>query len=327
MITQLPLTVSASAVPLHILKLRKVAGEIFQQVYSRGKAHVSQTEKDKLIRGLHERLIDWRRSMPFPLPEPRTHRVPQLTTAWYDLNYYNHLIMLYRPSPLCPTITVDKVSTLANAAVMSLRQIGLMHSSCSFSFNWLNLYSLFTTTLALIYAITAQPRTLSSYLEQTNALQDLRLAADLLETFGKKFPAALKYHSMVQDVIARLSIHLPSSPARIRYATNTSSAHCITASQCSANNVCFTSYPIEATGNPAYDTLATQLLSPATGNHSPRIDPTIQAVDRLPIEFAMSGTSGFFDDFAAQDLVTGFDESEDEFLNNFGAHGNVEGCM
>lgn len=97
---------------------------------------------------------------------------------------------------------------------MSIRQAEAMHRQQAFAFNWLNLFQVFTATLTLIYSVTAQPDTLSVYLQRSDALLDLELAVGLLETFGKKFPSALKCRNMVQDVERRLRTHLgPSDPA------------------------------------------------------------------------------------------------------------------
>lgn len=287
------LTVPPIAVPLHIVALRKIAGHIFQEVYSNRNSQLPQSEKDGIIHSLHQQLIEWRRNMPFPLPDSRALRVPHLTTQWFDLNYHTHLIMIYRPSPLCPVSTVEKVSILADAAAMALRQMSIMRSNQCLSFNWLNLFSLFTTTLALIYAITAQPQSLSQYLDSSSALDDLRLAAEILSTFGRRFPSALKYHSMVSDVISRLESHLPAAghvPASRapqsavstpfgsrgvdRFGPGTSSSTCHTSQEAE-----------EASTSSAYQGFQSE----------------------LSLGFQLSNTNGSFDDFAAQDLVSGFD--------------------
>lgn len=292
------LTLPDTAVPLHILGLRKLAGEIFQQVYSQRNSHLDQADKDNKVHNLHQKLIDWRRSMPFPLPESRNMPVPQLTTAWYDLNYHNHLIMLYRPSPLCPVITIEKINILLDAAAMSLRHVDIMRNNRSYAFNWLNLFSLFTTTLALIYAITAQPQPLPAFLIQSNSLEDLRLAAELLGAFGQKFPAAVKYHTMVQDVIARLKAHLPSGHSLVQQ-----------------HSIPPTSYATRGTRRSQYDSVTINVEG--VSDHD-IVDAPL--MERLPMEFSLSGTQGFFDDFAAQDMTAGFDlmgtmGDEDQFWN------------
>lgn len=195
---------SIMAIPLHIMELRRIAGKIARQVYSNAARTSSLTtpEREDIVRSLHQELIDWRRSMPFPLPDINDH-VPHLTTSWFDFNFYTHLALLYRPSPLLPTMDRGRVGTLMEAASMSLRQAFNMHRQHRLSYNWLNLLSLFTATLSLVYSTTVQPNDLAATLRETKAIDDLDLAIELFDTLGVKFPAANKIRGMVEEISRR----------------------------------------------------------------------------------------------------------------------------
>lgn len=157
---------------------------------------------DAVIRSLHKDLIEWRRSMPFPLPS--THpRVPQLSTNWFDFNYYTHLAMLYRPTPLLPTLDQSRVETLMNATSMAIREAVNLHRQQRLAYNWLSLLSIFTSTLSLIYAITVQPNNLASVLTNTKAIDDLELAIELFETLSVKFAIARKIQNMFEKVVVK----------------------------------------------------------------------------------------------------------------------------
>ena len=189
------------AVPLHILSLRRIASKISRQVYGNFKnSNPTPQEREAVIASLHQELLHWRRSMPFPLPDVNGS-VPHLSTTWYDFNYYTHLAMIYRPSPLFPASDLKRIKTLEMAASMSLRQAFSMHQQQRFAYNWLNFLALFTATLSLVYAITAQPDDLGAILRDTRAIADLDLATQLFETLGLKFSAAKK----IQDMIAEIS--------------------------------------------------------------------------------------------------------------------------
>ena len=189
------------AVPLHILSLRRIAGKISRQVYGNVKnAKLSAEEREAIIASLHQELLDWRRSMPFPLPDVNDS-VPHLNTSWDDFNYYTHLAMIYRPSPLCPASDMNRLKMLESAASMSLRQAFGMRQQKRFAYNWLNFLSIFTATLSLVYAITARPGDLAAVLRDTRVIADLDLATQLFETLGVKFSAAKN----IQDMIAEIS--------------------------------------------------------------------------------------------------------------------------
>ncbi|PLB49838.1 hypothetical protein P170DRAFT_409468 [Aspergillus steynii IBT 23096] len=196
---------SSMAIPLHILALRRIASEISTRVYSDRNARLSSTDRENIIQSIHCKLVEWRRNMPFPLPDVHS-QVPHLSSSWFDLNYYTHIAMLYRPSPLFPTLDPAKVKVLATAAAMSIRQAINMHRQQRFAYNWLNLLGVFTSTLSLMYAITAQPDNLAIIVAESKAIEDLKLSVELLETFSQKFPAASKIKRMVQEVMTRFAV-------------------------------------------------------------------------------------------------------------------------
>lgn len=191
------------AIPLHILELRRIASEIKRLVYSnRQAADLSVEEAERITDTLHKRLLEWRRTTPFPLPNVHVP-VPHLNSTWYDFNYYSHLAMIYRPSPLFPTLTMSRVKTLAEAASMSIRQVFSMHQQHCLAYNWLNLLSIFTVTLSLVYATVVQPEKLSTTLKETKAVDDLKLATELFEKLSLKFTAADKIRRMVEEILRK----------------------------------------------------------------------------------------------------------------------------
>jgi hypothetical protein len=194
---------SSLAVPLHILALRRIASKISGQIYSiRRSANVTDEQREATLSALHQELLAWRRNMPFPLPDFQ-EGVPHLTTTWYDFNYYTHLAMIYRPSPLCPVLDIRRIKILETAASMSIRQAHSMHQQHRLAYNWLTFLALFTSTISLVYAVTAQPEDLPTVLRETRAIDDLDLALNLFDTLGTKFVAATKIRNMVQEISKR----------------------------------------------------------------------------------------------------------------------------
>ncbi|KAI1098593.1 fungal-specific transcription factor domain-containing protein [Jackrogersella minutella] len=191
------------SIPLHILDLRRIASKISRQVYgNRASIQANTPHREEIIHSLHKELLNWRRNMPFPLPDAHP-RVPHLSSNWYDFNFYLHLAMLYRPSPLFPTLDQDMVKKLANAAAMSLRVAYSMHRQKRFAYNWLNLLSLFTSTISLIYASTAQPQELVSYLQRAQVIDDLELVLQLFDKLNGKFSGAKNIQCIIDRVLRR----------------------------------------------------------------------------------------------------------------------------
>lgn len=160
-------------------------------------------QREDILSNLHEELPDWRRNMPFPPPDCHD-QVPHLTTAWYDLNYYTFLAMLYRLFPLCPVLDAKCIKTLETAAAMAIRLSYGMDQQGRFEYSWLNFLTAFTTTITYIYAVTAQPEDMPTLLRHTHAIQDLNLAVLLFKAFGSKFAEAVKIEHMIEEVLKRL---------------------------------------------------------------------------------------------------------------------------
>ncbi|KAJ5566698.1 uncharacterized protein N7459_010080 [Penicillium hispanicum] len=198
---------STMAVPLHILALRRIASDIGSCVHSPNYSQRQSPEaREKTIQNLHKRLIEWRRGMPFPLPDLQS-KVPHLCTSWFDLNYYTHVIMLYRPSPLSPDLDLARMKILAEASGMAIRQAINLHRQNRFAYNWLNLVAIFNSALSLMYTSTARADNLSLVLDHVRAIDDLELAIELLDAFGRKFPSAKKIQGMIQAVTAKLRVY------------------------------------------------------------------------------------------------------------------------
>lgn len=126
------------AVTEQILRLRKIANDIATKVYcKRIVSRYSMTERQQILAALHQDLVSWRQSVPFPLPNLHS-KVPHGCTSWYDLNFYTHLTALYRPSPLFPTLDVDRVNILTEAAAMAIRHANSMRLQQRLAFNWLH---------------------------------------------------------------------------------------------------------------------------------------------------------------------------------------------
>lgn len=190
-------------VTLHILSLRKIAGETLEKVYTINQSKdLSDEKKKEIVHSLHQRLVEWRRGMPFPLNESQFTLIPHLTTAWFDLNYYNMVIMIFRPSPLWPNPPPDHVHLVADAAAMALKQFHNMYRQQKLSFNWLNLLSVFCATLAMLFITTTRPEDWpAQFLDVDEVVSNLRLSEELFDRFAVKLAPARACLSIVRKAL------------------------------------------------------------------------------------------------------------------------------
>ncbi|GKZ26102.1 hypothetical protein AbraIFM66951_009958 [Aspergillus brasiliensis] len=191
------------SIPLHILSLRRIASEITTCLHSPTTTNTHTPDRHTTLQTLHKKLLHWRRTMPFPLP-PTPSPIPHLTSAWFDLNYYTHMTMLYRPSPLFPSLDERTVKVLATAAAMAIRQAMNLHRQGRFAYNWLNLLGVFQSAVALMYATLARPDELGVVVRESKVVEDLGLVVELLGVFGRKFGVAGRLERIVRVVVGRL---------------------------------------------------------------------------------------------------------------------------
>ena len=143
---------------------------------------------------------------------------------------------------------------------MFINQVVILQEQKRYAFNWLNLYTVFTATLTLIYSIVAQPQPLPTYLRRTTALEDLKIVARILAVFGQKFPSSLKCRDIVEDVIQRLEQLVDAEDHNVHgdvldpFAASRRGPETFTTDGDST-----TAYPMYATSNPAYDGLQQQI--------------------------------------------------------------------
>jgi hypothetical protein len=191
------------AITAHILRLRKIANDIATKVYcKRVVARLTEHQRREVLTSLHQDLVEWRQSVPFPLPN--LHRlVPQGCMSWYDLNFCTHLTALYRPSPLFPTLDVARVAILAETSAMAVRHASSMYMQKRLSFNWLTMLTLYNSVIALVYSVTVQPQSIATTIERSSAIEDLELATDIFKALGQKFPAARTLDMLVAQIIER----------------------------------------------------------------------------------------------------------------------------
>ncbi|KAJ4370422.1 hypothetical protein N0V83_004940 [Neocucurbitaria cava] len=160
----------------------------------------SATQRQQILKSIHQDLIEWRQSVPFPLPDLHP-LVPQGCNSWYDLNFFTHLIALYRPSPLFPTLDVARVNILAEAAAMALRHANSMHMQKRLAFNWLNMLVIYNAVIALVYSVTVQPDNIATTIERSRVVEHLELATDLFKILSHKFSAANMLGTIVAQII------------------------------------------------------------------------------------------------------------------------------
>lgn len=104
---------------------------------------------------------------------------------------------------------------------MAIRQAVNLHRQQRFAFNWLNLVTVFHSSLSLLYTTASvsggsgsgerEGLGLVLDLDLGKAMGDLGLAVELLEAFCRKFSSAEKILGMVKAAMERLRVYTTTS--------------------------------------------------------------------------------------------------------------------
>ncbi|KAE8340533.1 hypothetical protein BDV24DRAFT_151889 [Aspergillus arachidicola] len=155
---------SRTALFVHIVRYRIICGDILSALHNtsgRTQSDAASTlvARDKLANDLaqwhHETaalaLPEIDLSSPL-LGDQSSYRARE----WYELLYYNALLMLYRPSPALPFSSRQDAGVLQSifvAAKQSITLYSLLHRSRRINYTWITLHSVFMAGLSYVYAV------------------------------------------------------------------------------------------------------------------------------------------------------------------------------
>lgn len=159
-------TPSASSPFLHVIRIRRISGQILSTFYnSRTQAQASSEIKDARRRQFHEELVNWHqdtKSFCFSrMTAEQAHVSSFQTEEWYQAVYNNAILLLYRPSPCFPHPSISsglngedgEVFKLLNAAKASILSYVVLHQRRRLNYSWITLHGVFIAGLAYTYSV------------------------------------------------------------------------------------------------------------------------------------------------------------------------------
>ncbi|KAK2739288.1 hypothetical protein FQN57_006623 [Myotisia sp. PD_48] len=158
-------TFSRTALFVHIVRYRFLIGKILGSLYSvRAKNSTSDEASALSIReSLVADLEQWRQetaSLNLPAVDLSStipgDRSSFRAHEWYELLYYNAILILYRPSPALSassTMVPILIQTIYNAAKQAITLYAHLHRSRRINYTWITLHAVFMAGLSYIYAV------------------------------------------------------------------------------------------------------------------------------------------------------------------------------
>ncbi|EFX06280.1 c6 zinc finger domain containing protein [Grosmannia clavigera kw1407] len=175
-----PLHPSAVSPFLHLIRIRRISGQILTQFYnSRHHSNISMEDRRRIRRRFHADIDAWRddtkhlldvassstsstsSSTPPSSNTTPTYKSSFLSLDWYNAVYSNAILLLYRPSPALPhptmTLAPDdgrpELIELLNASRSSIESYSRLHQKRRLNYSWITLHGVFIAGLSYIYAL------------------------------------------------------------------------------------------------------------------------------------------------------------------------------
>ncbi|EFR05224.1 hypothetical protein MGYG_09192 [Nannizzia gypsea CBS 118893] len=156
---------SRTALFVHIVRYRIICGKILFSMDSGQSGSQESNEASALSKrdNLAAELEQWRHdtaSLSLPAVDLSStipgDRSSFRAHEWYELLYYNALLMLYRPSPALPAVSSTvptAIQTIFTAAKQSITLYAHLHRSRRINYTWITLHAVFMAGLSYIYAV------------------------------------------------------------------------------------------------------------------------------------------------------------------------------
>ncbi|WWC66271.1 uncharacterized protein I206_100172 [Kwoniella pini CBS 10737] len=217
----------------HIIKLRRLGGDILTTVYSVSGEQNTRPEDERagLINRLHQRFDDWLANCPASPPNSEEEKRGMIHTShsWFLLNYHQGICLLYRPSPLYPNMTQSRLSSLHEASVRCVDLYIDLWQERKVSYNLINVSMQFLACISLLYCLCEFDNRDQSLVDNAEwrAEVEKRLSQchQLLEAFSNALPETAKYREIFTKLsgllLARYGPLQPQSTADLSFSSTT----------------------------------------------------------------------------------------------------------
>lgn len=178
---------SPTAIFNHLTRYRVLSGKVMVSLHSpRGQTHdEASTGTTRLA--LTQELENWRSetaSLSLFADSQKTRQSSYLSPEWYELLYYNTLLMLYRPSPALsniPTRAPVVLQPIFDASREAISRYAMLHTSQRINYTWITLHAVFMAGLSYIYAVSRHFRARRANLEVASSATTLKTDPTILE--------------------------------------------------------------------------------------------------------------------------------------------------
>ncbi|KAK7937985.1 uncharacterized protein PG986_014853 [Apiospora aurea] len=177
---------------IHVCKLRVMESHIQQSIY-RVDQPTTLTEME--VEGFLENLEGWKSRIPVDFISP-SHMTASFGYNTYMLYYYKSLHYLLRPFLLLGEFQTKFVRRCTDACGGVCRTYKKLHQAMPIGFSFIDLVSVFSAGMALIYCVWTSPKDVLGI----NSSNDMNACSIVLYIITERLPAARKYRDIFETV-------------------------------------------------------------------------------------------------------------------------------
>ena len=191
----------------HIIKLRRLAGAVLTTAYSVSGAQNQLTEQERanIVIDFHSRFDTWLAESPIP-PTQEEEKPGMINNhSWFLINYHHCLCLLYRPCPLYPITTPQRLSALYDASSRCVDLWLELWPEQKIAYSIINVSAQFLDCISLLYCLCEYDNRSPNLHSDDNWRREVstrvRQCHELLEAFGRALPETAKY----KEIFGKLS--------------------------------------------------------------------------------------------------------------------------
>ncbi|KAK8092038.1 hypothetical protein PG997_002399 [Apiospora hydei] len=177
---------------IHVCKLRVMESHIQQSIY-RVDQPTTLTEME--VEGFLEKLEGWKSRIPVDFNSP-SHMTAGVEYNTYMLYYYKSLHYLLRPFLLLGEFQTKFVRRCTDACGGVCRTYKKLHQAMPIGFSFIDLVSVFSAGMALIYCVWTSPKDVLGI----NSSNDMNACSIVLYIITERLPVARKYRDIFETV-------------------------------------------------------------------------------------------------------------------------------
>ncbi|KAJ0110287.1 uncharacterized protein J7T55_000720 [Diaporthe amygdali] len=207
---------------LHTVELRQIQSKIQRTLYPVKMANAIDTvllEQERY--SLRLALDDWIARAPrYSKPTQATFQSPD----WFQIAYSHGLLLLYRPSPACPIISLESLQICADSAISLISSYSSLYAKNKITYTWIALQSLFMASVTMLYTLWVSPEIRKST-RKVVVQSNVRSCLALFDAMEDHWPLAQKFYSII-DRLGQAAVGLfdPNNDAPSPLSSNLNNA-------------------------------------------------------------------------------------------------------